>query len=387
MDARRSAADLRSRKRRRASLGMIGGVAAAAGLLWLAQTEPTEVGGSPEIASPGPGEDPIGIRTPDTATSTTTLADTTTTVTTTTLDPGPPTTLTSTTVTTVPTETGPGPDPSSETGALVVRSDRHTDPLAGAIVAREGYVITVGHALGGADDVVITWGEHHSDGIVVGHDEVTDVIVLRVETHPEAPESSGEASFAVGDAVTLPGSGTEGLTQTVVDTASASERVDGEPLVGVVELDGALGDIPPGSPVLAADGTLIGLLTATAADAPAAFVPIGLVRTVAREIIELGSATHPWLGVRARNSDTDAGPSADGSFITEVTPEGPADAGGIRPGDLVVEIADQPVSSMESMVATLRAHEPGDAVRIVVHRDGEAVNCDVELASLVDRST
>jgi serine protease Do len=363
---------------------MIGGVAAAAGLLWMAQTEPTEVGGSPDTTLLGPAEDPSGTRTADTPPTTTTPA-TTTTVTNATLPPDSTTTLTSTTVTTVPTEPDLEPDP-PETAPLVVRLDRHATPLAGAIVVHEGYVITVGHALGDADDVVVTWGEHHSDGIVVGHDEVTDVTVLRVDAHPEAAEATGEAGFAVGDSVTLTGSGTESLTQTVVDTASASERIDGEPLVGIVELDGALGDIPPGSPVLAADGTLIGLLTATAADAPAAFVPIGLVRSVAREIIELGSATHPWLGVRARNPDPDTVPSGDGSFITEVTPDGPADAGGIRTGDLIVEIADEPVSSMESMVATLRSHEPGDAVRIVVHRDGEIVNCDVELASLIDRS-
>ena len=189
---------------------------------------------------------------------------------------------------------------------------------------------------------------------------------------------------AAGDVLTLADPASVQDTHTVVKAVSASARVDGEPIVGIVELDGTLGSVPPGSPAFDSDGAVVGMITATADDAPAAVVPIDLVRVVADEIIELGAATHPRLGVRARNPTEIDGVGETGSLVTALTIGGPAALGGVKVGDVIVEIDGEPIDSMEAMVATLRSREPGDSVVVVVQRAGDLVNCPVELGSQLD---
>jgi putative serine protease PepD len=54
------------------------------------------------------------------------------------------------------------------------------------------------------------------------------------------------------------------------------------------------------------------------------------------------------------------------------------------PDDLITRIDDRVIDSMAAMVATLRSYEPGETVDITIWRDGREVDCDVELASLVE---
>lgn len=268
---------------------------------------------------------------------------------------------------------------------LRVHDNDDADTLAGALRVRAGFVVTSGRALHGARDVTISWGDSSEAGTVIGYDEVTDVSVIQLATDAPEDETADATAVATGDTVSLADPDAY-ATRTVVNAASTSARQNGEKVIGIVELDGTLGAVPPGSPAFDADGAIIGMVTSTAEDAPAAVVPIELVRGVADEIIDNGIATHPWLGVRARNPD-DADPmAADGSLVTAVTANGPAAEGGLEVGDLIVEIDGVPITSMESMVATLRSHEPGDQVEVVALRNGEPFECSVDLDSHVEQA-
>lgn len=287
-------------------------------------------------------------------------------------------------------DTRPGPetlftfrDPADETAvvdAITVRSAVTGEALAGALMVREGYVVTSGDALEGAEDVVIAWGTSSELGQVIGHDEVTDVTVIRVDG-PTTGAGTDAARIREGDEVKM--STDDGRTSSlrVVQPESTSAMANGDPVVGIVELDGRIGDVRPGSPAYNANGDLIGIATATADSAPAALVPIRLAREVADEIIATGEAIHPWLGVTARSPTEADSLDLAGSLITAVTSDGPAEGGGVLTGDLITLIDDRAVDSMASMVATLRFYEPGDVVEIVVWRDDSEVTCTVELAS------
>jgi putative serine protease PepD len=348
---------------------MLGGVVATAGLLWLAQagtadtsitTDPIAIG-STGTRTPGtngtPGASLTQISFPPGSSS----ADSRT-----------------------PAAQSPQTAPRPENVAVSLSAG--TEPLAGAVMVREGFVITSGRALAGAENVVLTWGTRTETGVVIGYDAVTDVSVIRVDG--DTPGRLGvDAEVTAGDVVTLAGPDTRESVHTVVDATSTSARIDGEPVIGIVELDRTLGVVPPGSPAFDANGALVGMTTETADNAPAAVVPIELVRDVADQIIENGAATHPRLGVTARNPGKADGVEANGSFVTDVTVDGPADLGGVEVGDLIIEIGGEPIDSMEKMVATLRSHQPGDAVTVVVLRAGEAVDCPVELGSQPETTT
>ncbi len=359
----RQAAARRRTHRRRTSVTVLGGVVATAGLLWIAQAESADtsittdpiavgaIGARPlgAAASPEPSLSPISF-------------------------PPEPSLAAASLPATPPSDAAPRPE------NLTVRLRADTEALAGAVMVREGFAITSGLALDGAEEVVLTWGSRTETGVVIGYDAVTDVSVIRLDG--DSPRTVGvDAEVAAGDVVTLAGPDAPKSVHTVVDAASTSARVDGEPVIGIVELDGTLGAVPPGGPAFDADGALVGMITETADDAPAAVVPIDLVRGVADQIIEDGVATHPLLGVTARNPGETDEVGAPGSLVTKVTADGPAALGGVEVGDLIIEIGGEPIDSMEKMVATLRSHEPGDAVTVVVLRAGEPVDCPVELGS------
>jgi len=114
---------------------------------------------------------------------------------------------------------------------------------------------------------------------------------------------------------------------------------DGAMLVDIVRLDLGRDAVPPGGPVFASDGALVGMIAATAPEAPAAVVPIDTVREVAEEIIAHGRASHPWIGITVRDLDADERDAGRvGARVTEVSDGGPAHAGGVAVGDVIVRI-------------------------------------------------
>ncbi|MEQ8841988.1 MAG: S1C family serine protease [Acidimicrobiales bacterium] len=289
-----------------------------------------------------------------------------------------------------PVATEPGSDDTdaadldpAEPDAILVYAVEGDEPLAGALTVRDGYLATSGDALGDTTEVVVSWGDARATGTVVGHDVVTGVGVIRIDTSSPGVDLV-DAAVSEGDEVNMATRHGGLSTQRVVAEASTSAKVNGDPMVGIVELDGRIGDVPPGSPAYAVNGQVVGITTATADDAPAAFIPIELAREVADEIIDLGWATHPWLGVTARDPNVADQIDDPGSLVTFVSPEGPAAVGGMVDGDLVTVIDHHVIESMAAMVATLRSYDPGDSIDVIVVRDGDRVSCRVELASRLD---
>ena len=171
----------------------------------------------------------------------------------------------------------------------------------------------------------------------------------------------------------------------VVNPMSTSSSSDGVDLIGIVELDRTLGGLPPGTPAVDEYGAVVGIASATAEYAPAAVVPIELARAVADEIIEYGEASHPRIGITARDiTDADDVPSEHGAYVAAIDTDGAAAAGGMESGDVIVSIQGTAVRSTAEMIGALRSHDPGDVIIIVVERGDTLVDCTVDLRSHLD---
>ncbi|GEM_PF-1610077 len=258
----------------------------------------------------------------------------------------------------------------------VVQSATGTTALAGAVsVGDDGYLITSGRALGEETEFLV----HGADGSIaeatlIGYDAATDLSVLKtdlaVQTAPLASERAAD-----GDSVAILNPSGEALHRVVISQASSTEAIDGDTLVGLISLDSSLNDLPPGSPIIDTNGSVIGIATATAPGAAMAIIPIDIARAVALALIEYGQVDYARLGVTAKNPDD----HVLGARISKVGEGGPAEQGGIEAGDLLIQIEQDQVVSVASMVAVLRRHEPGDIVDVLVEREGETVSCLVEL--------
>jgi len=82
-----------------------------------------------------------------------------------------------------------------------------------------------------------------------------------------------------------------------------------------------------------------------------------------------------FLGV-SLDDRTDGG---QGALITDVDDGSPAEGAGIEVGDVVVGIDDAAIEGSAGLIAAIRDHSPGDAVAVVVVRDGEEQTLDVTL--------
>ena len=284
-------------------------------------------------------------------------------------------------------------DPAVEIGERVrpaivqVRSQRPGAGVSGSAVffRSDGHLLTNAHVVESAASISIVLANGRElPGRVVGTDKVTDAAVVKVDGGPfpvadlgtAADLKVGQMAVAMGSPLALAGG--PSVTVGVVSALHRSVRTRGDKaLFDMIQTDAPISAGSSGGALLDRQGRVIGITTAIAvSDAgPEGLgfaIPIDVARSVAEELIATGKATHPWMGVEG--VDVDGATAHDlnldgGAMLNQVLEGSPAEAAGISARDIVVAVDGKPVASMGSLVVTLRAHRPGDTVRIEVVRD------------------
>ncbi len=141
------------------------------------------------------------------------------------------------------------------------------------------------------------------------------------------------------------------------------------------------------SPICDATGAVVGIATAVdpvSGGAGSGFAtPIDYARSVAEQLVATGHAVPVWIGVEG--SDLDGATAVQlglggGAVITAVRAASPAGAAGLSPADVITAVDKVPVASMGALRTLLRAHRPGDVVRLAVVRDSGRTTVKVRLA-------
>ncbi|MDA0239340.1 MAG: S1C family serine protease [Proteobacteria bacterium] len=137
-----------------------------------------------------------------------------------------------------------------------------------------------------------------------------------------------------------------------------------------------------GAGLFGRDGTLRGIGSLWVNDAEVGrrespgnmFVPINLLKPIYDDLISHGMVTgptRPWLGIYTAEA-------MERLFVSGVTPDGPAEDAGIEPGDLVVGIENNPVTTLSEMYEQVwSAGVEGDEILINIRRDGESMDIRV----------
>ncbi|MEM6366184.1 MAG: PDZ domain-containing protein, partial [Planctomycetota bacterium] len=97
-----------------------------------------------------------------------------------------------------------------------------------------------------------------------------------------------------------------------------------------------------------------------------------VVAVIESEKIAKRPENAPYLGIRGENADV-------GARLTNVTKDGPSDKGGLKDGDIVVAVEDNIIMSYNDFLGEVRKHLAGDTIKVVVSRDREQVEVEVEL--------
>ena len=275
---------------------------------------------------------------------------------------------------------------------------------SGFIINSSGQIVTNSHVVDGADTVTVTLKDGRTfDGKVLGEDPVTDVATIKIDAN-NLPTLSvgnsdtlqpGEAVIAIGNPLGLNNTVTSGIISATgrssSDIGASDKRVD------YIQTDAAINPGNSGGPLLNARGQVIAMNTAIIRGAQGLgfAIPINTVQRIAQELIANGKVDHPYLGVqmvtltpdikeRIKNKAGDRlNLTADeGVLLVDIVPRSPASTAGLRVGDVIKSINNQPVTKIEEVQKLVENSKIGTNLPIEVERDGQTVQVGVQPAPL-----
>jgi putative serine protease PepD len=279
-------------------------------------------------------------------------------------------------------------------GVVFVENDQGGEAAAsgsGFVIDDAGHVVTNEHVVENGNSFRVRFGEN-GDPIpakLLGADKSNDLAVLQIDPSKTGGELSpvslgesntlkpGEPTIAIGSPFGLEGTVTSGIVSGLNRTIQAPNKFS---ISGAIQTDAAINPGNSGGPLLDAQGQVIGVNSQIASESGTNSgvgfaIPVDQVKRVIPFLEKGQTVPHAYLGVGSGNSQQ------GGATVGNIVAGGPADKGGLKQGDRVVQIGGQPVRDADDLSATINDHKPGDKVAIVVERGGQRRTLTVTLGS------
>lgn len=276
-------------------------------------------------------------------------------------------------------------------GDQMPREHKERSLGSGFIIDKQGYIVTNNHVIENATKIAVKLksGKQY-DAEIVGRDPSTDLALIKIKaTEPLTELPMGDSnSLQVGQWVVAIGS-PFGLEQTVTaGIISAKGRVIGSgPYDNFLQTDASINPGNSGGPLIDMNGQVVGINTAIIASGQGIgfAIPINLAKGVIEQLKTKGSVTRGWLGVVIQDltdemAEYAGSPDRKGAMVMEVMPGQPAEAAGMQPKDIIIEVNGQPVSSSHDLTALVANLAVGEKAKITVLRNGKKQTLTIEVA-------
>jgi Do/DeqQ family serine protease len=261
---------------------------------------------------------------------------------------------------------------------------------SGVIVSASGYILTNNHVVESADEIEVVLNDsRRARAKVIGTDPETDLAVLKIELDrlPAIVLGNSDA-LQVGDQVLAIGN-PFGVGQTVTSgiiSALGRNQLGINTFENFIQTDAAINPGNSGGALVDTSGNLLGINTAIYSRSGGSMgigfaIPVATAKLVLEGIVKDGQVTRGWIGVEPNDlspelAETFGVKAKEGVIITGVLQDGPAARAGIKPGDVITQVAGKPVSNVSDLLSSVAALKPGTASKFsVLRRDSQ-----VELA-------
>ncbi|MDW8095643.1 MAG: Do family serine endopeptidase [Aquificaceae bacterium] len=257
------------------------------------------------------------------------------------------------------------------------------------------YILTNSHVVQNSKFIKVRFDRQtEKRARLVGADPKTDVAVIEVDDKDIPNPASRIARLGdsdklkVGQLVIAIGN-PYGLERTVTTgVISALKRAIGiTQYESFIQTDAAINPGNSGGPLVNIRGEVIGINTAILAEGQGLgfAIPINLAKWVADQLIEKGRVVRGWLGVVIQDITPDMAENIgvkEGILIAQVMPGSPADRGGLKVGDAVVEVDGKKVEDVREFQFKIMKTEPGKELNLKVVRDGREVSLKIRVGEM-----
>ncbi|HEY3375652.1 MAG TPA: trypsin-like peptidase domain-containing protein [Candidatus Aquicultor sp.] len=278
----------------------------------------------------------------------------------------------------------------------------HPDVVSGAgtgvIFSKDGYIITNNHVVSDAKNIYVTIGTEEVKGKLVAADKEVDLAVLKVDkTNLPAAEFGstkhlqvGEIAVAIGSPFGFEKTVTSGIISALNRTVTVPEETSNDvtTYTNLIQTDAPINPGNSGGALGDAQGRVIGINTLIVSSSGVTegvgfAIPVETAVSVARQLIKLGKASHPYIGIVGQN--VDQGYVQDkkvgvqqGAYVIEIVKGGPAAKAGLKAKDIILSVDASPIDSMDDLIAEIRQKKVGDTLTLIYIRNGKR-----EMAKLV----
>jgi putative serine protease PepD len=274
---------------------------------------------------------------------------------------------------------------------------------SGFVLDRQGHIVTNNHVVADAAEndgpiEIVDQDGNRYEATVVGRSPVYDLAVLYAadadDLRPAALGKSerlrvGEGVVAIGSPLGLSSTVTAGIVSALKRPVTTGEAGDTSSYINAVQTDAAINPGNSGGPLVNLRGQVVGVNSAIATNGGGTFdgeagnigvgfaIPIEQVIVTADQILETGEASYPVIGARVQTGGVDG----DGATIDAVVADTPAEAAGLKKGDVVVAVDGEKVTNGIALIVTIRSHQPGETLEFTILRDGDEETTEVTLGS------
>lgn len=268
---------------------------------------------------------------------------------------------------------------------------------SGFFISADGYIVTNNHVVANAEEITVRLtDERELTATLVGTDPETDLAVIRVEGNnfpfvrfeTEARPRVGDWVLAIGNPLGLGGTVTAGVVSAYGRQIDQSTT----PYVDYMQIDAPINRGNSGGPTFDIHGRVIGVNSAIYS--PNGFsvgigfaIPADVADRVTRQLIAGGAVQRGYVGISIGPVTEDVREAlglpdgTDGARVASVNAGGPAESGGLQPGDIVTGVDGQDIDDANDLTNRVGAVAVGETIRFDVLRNARRETISVRAAT------
>lgn len=294
-----------------------------------------------------------------------------------------------------------GTGTSSTYGSSSMGSSSSSSIGSGSVLDTNGDIMTNYHVIEGASSITVSLSNKDYAATVIGYDESSDIAVIKIDpgTDVLTPIEIGDSdAMTVGSWVMSVGSpyGNEqsvstGIVSSLYRDIALQSSTGTSIYANMIQTDAAINPGNSGGALVNSSGQLIGMNSIIESESGSSSgvgfaIPSNYAIGIAQQILNNKTVEHPYLGVMAQTvTESNAAQAglnvSSGAYIAKITSGSPADAAGLKSGDVVTQIDNDVVTSADNLIIEVRNRSIGDVVTLTYVRNGATSTTRVTLGS------